>query len=248
MTIAATSAFNYLFSKPANIFFEQDKTNSPKYGRTFVVLLASPFAVLGAVLDTVAGAIMGIVSTVFYEHSQRKKAAKLLSHSSLVPLPLTILLCMLTPTATATIKNSKNEEMSESLNGPFTVAISERIRKFAEDNAAKDQPTFKEYILKRHIVSRLSFALFAVSSVVTRVFDCVIGVVAFVLAVVTRARVPYFNHYAVRGLKLTGVIGDLVYAILKFVDPTEKFDEDAPEEQHVATLRMETFSSKVVVS
>ena len=216
------SALYCLYYKPTNMLEAKAKTDCQQRIFNVGAFLASPLAILGVALDTIAGTIIGIAATIFCKYSLRKKAENLLDHSHSSCMPFYAVLNILHTQPEIKIKNSKSKFMdAQELNGPLTEAISGKIKTYAKENADRTDSNFR-----RHVVSRLSFLLFAVASVVTRVFDTVIGAVAFVLAVVRCAKEPYFNHYALRGLKVTGVISDVVYAVLKFINPLEKTKDE----------------------
>lgn len=76
-----------------------------------------------------------------------------------------------------------------------------------------------ENVFKRHIASRLTYALLAISSVVTRVADGIIGSVAAVLSLLTLGKVESMNNLAYRGLQIPGIIKDLFYCAAKIINP-----------------------------
>lgn len=74
-------------------------------------------------------------------------------------------------------------------------------------------------LLKRHVASRLTYALLAIASVVTRAVDGVIGVPAAALSLLTLGKFESLNHLAYRGLQVPGIINDLFYCTIKLVNP-----------------------------
>ncbi|MGD2169511.1 MAG: hypothetical protein PVI40_04655 [Chlamydiota bacterium] len=76
-----------------------------------------------------------------------------------------------------------------------------------------------ENVFQRQIASRLTYVLLAVSSVITRVADGVIGSVAAVLSLLTLGKVESINNLAYRGLQIPGIVKDLVYCATKIINP-----------------------------
>lgn len=76
---------------------------------------------------------------------------------------------------------------------------------------------------ERYIVSRLSYALAAVASVVGRVADLALGIVGATLAIIP----PYFgrnkavNYFAVRHLTVFGVVHDVCRSFRGIVNPRQ---------------------------
>jgi hypothetical protein len=73
--------------------------------------------------------------------------------------------------------------------------------------------------LKRHVASRLTYALLAVSCLATRVADGAIGVAAAGLSVLTGGNFESLNNLAYRTLQAPGIINDLFYCTIKFINP-----------------------------
>jgi len=73
--------------------------------------------------------------------------------------------------------------------------------------------------LKRHVASRLTYALLAVSCLITRAVDGVIGVVAASLSILTGGKFESLNNLAYRTLQAPGIINDLFYCTIKFINP-----------------------------
>lgn len=76
-----------------------------------------------------------------------------------------------------------------------------------------------ENFLKRHVASRLTYILLAISCVVTRAVDGVIALPAAVLSILTVGKIQSLNNLAYRTLQATGIISDLAYCIIKIVNP-----------------------------
>jgi hypothetical protein len=73
--------------------------------------------------------------------------------------------------------------------------------------------------LKREVASRLSYVLLAVAAVVSRAIDGVIGIPAAALSILTGGTYVSLNNLAVRALQATGIISDLYYCCIKFLNP-----------------------------
>jgi len=73
--------------------------------------------------------------------------------------------------------------------------------------------------LKRHVASRLTYAVLALSCLVTRAVDGVIGIVAASLSILRCGKIESLNHLAYRALQAPGIINDLFYCIIKCINP-----------------------------
>lgn len=73
--------------------------------------------------------------------------------------------------------------------------------------------------LKRHVASRLTYALLAVSCLVTRAVDGIIGIPAAGLSILTGGKFESLNNLAYRTLQAPGIINDLFYCTIKFINP-----------------------------
>jgi hypothetical protein len=73
--------------------------------------------------------------------------------------------------------------------------------------------------LMRHIASRLTYALLAIACLITRTVDGIIGVLAAVLSLVTVGKFESLNNLAYRALQAPGIIHDLFYCTIKFINP-----------------------------
>lgn len=73
--------------------------------------------------------------------------------------------------------------------------------------------------LKRHVASRLTYALLAVACLVTRAVDGIIGIPAAGLSILTGGKFESLNNLAYRTLQAPGIINDLFYCTIKFINP-----------------------------
>lgn len=73
--------------------------------------------------------------------------------------------------------------------------------------------------LKRHVASRLTYVLLAISCLVTRVVDGVIGVLTGAFSILTVGKFESLNNVAYRALQAPGIINDLFYCTIKFINP-----------------------------
>lgn len=75
-------------------------------------------------------------------------------------------------------------------------------------------------IFKRHVASRLTYALMLISCAITRLIDGVIGIIAALFSFLTFGHFDSLNNAAYRGLFITGIVTDLFYCTVKIVNPT----------------------------
>lgn len=76
-----------------------------------------------------------------------------------------------------------------------------------------------ENFLKRHVASRLTYALLAISCLVTRAVDGIICLPAAALSLVTAGKFESLNNLAYRSLQAPGIIFDLFYCTVKIINP-----------------------------
>lgn len=73
--------------------------------------------------------------------------------------------------------------------------------------------------LKRHVTSRLTYALLALSYLVARVVDGVIGILAAGFSIVTVGKFTSLNNLAFRALHAPCILKDLFFCIIKIMNP-----------------------------
>lgn len=73
--------------------------------------------------------------------------------------------------------------------------------------------------LNKHIVSRLTYALLAISCVITRVADAAIALPAVALSLITLGQFNSLNCTAIRALYAPRLAFDLYFCLLKIINP-----------------------------
>lgn len=73
--------------------------------------------------------------------------------------------------------------------------------------------------LNRKITSRIGYSLLSIVTIVIRAVDGLIGLVAAILSLVTLGTNTDINTFAFAGLSSTGIIYDLFYCAVKFINP-----------------------------
>lgn len=73
--------------------------------------------------------------------------------------------------------------------------------------------------VKRHVISRLTYALLAMASLVTRTVDGIICMPIAAASILTCGTFPTLNNIAYRSLQAPNIINDLFYCIVKFINP-----------------------------
>jgi hypothetical protein len=76
-----------------------------------------------------------------------------------------------------------------------------------------------ENFFKKHVASRLTYVLMAIASVVTRIADFFIGLVAALLSLLTFGKFETINNIAFRALQAPAMLKDLFYCTIKFINP-----------------------------
>lgn len=215
---------NWVHSNQTNFFKKQILARA-----TFLVLAPSSL-IIGAV-DTIVGlgAAIGSLCTLG-KHKPIFEAAisHLASSDKLVALPYLNILQTINPAATLMGDLSNEPEEIRSLaesRGFVPAMISADGNGFITDRAIHSLKTIakscynSENFLKRHVSSRLTYVLLAISCVVTRAVDGIIGVAAAALSILSMGQFISLNNLAYRSLQTTGIISDLFYCTIKFVNP-----------------------------
>lgn len=73
--------------------------------------------------------------------------------------------------------------------------------------------------LKRHIASRLTYALSAIACLVTRAVDGVISIPITALSILTVGKFQSINNLAYKTLKASGIVNDLFQLTMLFINP-----------------------------
>lgn len=76
-----------------------------------------------------------------------------------------------------------------------------------------------ENILIKHVISRLTYAAMAISMTISRIVDGAIGLLTVPLSILTLGKIKSINHTALEALHFTGIIQDLLYCTMKFINP-----------------------------
>lgn len=133
----------------------------------------------------------------------------------------------------AHFKNSRNIVSEPYVNFLRSINPTAKVLRGIEDGFLTEAviPSFvrhtREWVLsknflKRHVATRLTFALLAVSCVISRLADGIIGVSAACLSILFIGRIRSLNHIAYRGLQFTGVVDDLIYCAVRCINPFSK--------------------------
>lgn len=179
-------------------------------------LLLTPVTFAACCLDTILGAIAGVgalctagrstpILNVSYNH--------LKSSQSLIVRPYIHFLAAINPEFEMASCSIFGFKIKKHRNGLLSDPV---IDKFAEQ--ATDY-RYSNNFLKRHIATRLTYALMAVSCVVTRLVDGIIGVPAACLSILLVGRCAPLNNIAFEGLQATGIINDLFFCTVRFINP-----------------------------
>ncbi len=114
---------------------------------------------------------------------------------------------------TATLMGQKDAFITVEGDGFITHYVSEALKDVARNCYNSDN------FLKRHVASRLTYLLLVISSVITRLMDGIIGVMAAILSFATFGKVESINNLAYRGLQATGIVQDVFYCTTKIINP-----------------------------
>jgi hypothetical protein len=71
----------------------------------------------------------------------------------------------------------------------------------------------------RHIVSRLTIGLRTIASLITRIVDFPIGLIAGLFSLLSLGTCESLNNTAFRGLQVTGIVTDLLEGVVQLLNP-----------------------------
>ena len=172
-------------------------------------LAIAPLSFVTNATDTMIGVVSGVGSIITCgAHKATNVFASQHLHYSkrLLVTPYVCLLRAINPTVS-------HEEEKE---GPAASFVIKLLKNIAKDCRESD------YLLERHVASRLTYALLAISAVVARAADGVIGVIAAFFSFFTVGYFEWLNNSAIEGLTATGIINDLFCCAIKFINPWEE--------------------------
>jgi hypothetical protein len=187
-------------------------------------LALTPWSFITNVADSiigVGGGIACVVSAGLHAPTVRFARNHLSRTGTIVAQPYVNFLHTLNPTADFPIDpppwvlNADKDRplVSSEGNGLITHYVYGFLKGVAKDYRES------ENFFKKHIASRLTYALLLVSCVVTRVVDGIIGVIAAVFSCLFLGLVPPLNNLAYRGLQGTALIHDVFYCAMKILNP-----------------------------
>lgn len=207
--VSNTMNFHWVYSPETNFIKKQILARG-------VNLILTPASFATGCLDTILGAIAGVralctagrnISTLKISYNHLK------STQSLIARPYLNFLRAINPEAETRGCSIFGLEIQDSGEGLLT---NELVKKFKENIG--DYRRSRNYLM-RHVATRLAYALMAVSCVITRLADGIIGVPAACLSIFTAGRFAPLNNIALRGLQAPGIIKDLFYCTVKVINP-----------------------------
>lgn len=113
----------------------------------------------------------------------------------------------------ADMDNPRNVKVSARGEGFFTQFFQETFKNFAHANFVSSN------MFRRQFVARLGYGLLGLTSVITRLFDFVIGIVAVGASVATLGKFEALNNLAYRTIRLTALISDIFQSGLFMINP-----------------------------
>ncbi|MCC5832857.1 MAG: hypothetical protein JJU12_07440 [Chlamydiales bacterium] len=202
--------FLYVVEGKLNDIYSHSKSHSKKFGIRGAYLSLVPVSAITSIVDTAIGACAAIpvLATAGKHEKTTDFAFQFLASSfTIVSKPYLNLLRTLNPTAEV---NRHYDENYPGICAPYFVSMSDEIG----NNYCGSNNFFK-----RHVASRLTYAFFAISLVVTRLVEGIIGLIAGAFSLLTVGKVPLLNNTAYLGLSATGIIHELFFFTLKVINP-----------------------------
>lgn len=179
-------------------------------------ILLTPSSFITCAVDTIIGlgAGLGAICTLGKNKQTFKVACSHLSSSNkLFVRPYVNFLKTINPEAKFSGDAAKQAMISGNGDGFLSDLVIDPLKNIARNCYNSDN------FLKRHIASRLTYALLAVSCLVTRAVDGIIGIPAAGLSILTGGKFESLNNLAYRTLQAPGIINDLFYCTIKFINP-----------------------------
>ena len=176
-------------------------------------LALAPWSIMTQAVDTVIGigAALATIGTLGNKKIYQVAIKHLDSASFLIADPYLHLLKTINPNASLQVMKGSNNKLADP---HLTTFVGKNMLSLAKSCWASKNK------FVHHVCTRLTFALLALSCVITRVIDLIIGVVAAIGALVTLGTCPKWNRAAYMGLQITGIIQDLFEATIRIVNPS----------------------------
>jgi|694.fasta_scaffold16970_4 hypothetical protein len=95
--------------------------------------------------------------------------------------------------------------------------IHDSVRQFLQSKASEFRSS--DNYLKKEVASRLTYALLALASIVTRAVDGVVGILVATFSISTFGAFDWANGFACKALTPSGIIYDIVWCALKVLNP-----------------------------
>ena len=201
---------NWVISPNTNFVKKQIGARAAYLGLT-------PVSAVTSVLDTLVGSIAGIGSILtlgLHKPTNDLHVRNIALSRLIVSLPFSGFLKVINPSAEFPGKTNENRILIGSqFDGLVFDFVLPKLKNYANEFSLSNN------VFKKHVLSRLTFALTAIAAVVTRVADAAIGLVAAAFSIITLGIYPSLNNLAARGLHAPGVFHDIFYAAIKTINP-----------------------------
>jgi hypothetical protein len=174
-----------------------------------------PASIAAISIETVLGMLLGVGSVITIgKHSDVYKTSKfhLKCSNILISLPYYNFLCAINPTAELTT-TKKGQDAVVKKQGLITESTRKAFKNFAKGNAQSTN------WFPKQVTSRLTYATLLVACVVTRAVDGVIGLGAAAASILLLGTSKTLNTVAYKALQTPGIIYDIYYCGIKFINP-----------------------------
>ncbi len=226
----------YSLAKPIASYISSNLSNSSEasfYKKEILArggyLLLAPLSIVTSLADTIIGVVLGVASIATAGKEKRIYNCTLdhlQSGRKIVVRPYVNFIKALNPEAkfSGSIENMDRmtrlfaEERKDAFitgdgDGFITDFVFDKLRSHAQKCYNSNN------LVSRHIGARLSYGLLALSCLVTRAVDGLIGVPSAIISCLTFGKIESINNLAYRGLQFPGVIKDLFYCSVKIINP-----------------------------
>lgn len=174
-------------------------------------LILAPLALLAAAADVISGVPPIISSIITLGRSNTNcnvagdTSVLLSSSKKILSAPYLNLLRVINP-------NAKADEQTDGM--VYDLLCKPLVKKGMEFYMSP-----KSNFLEKHVVSRLTFALYGIAALVSRAVDGILAIPAVIASVCSLGIWDDANNAAYKGLRFTGVVHSVFFSVIKIINP-----------------------------
>ena len=198
--------------KKVTCFSQDDPTRCQRFVYGSAMTLVSPLLCVGAVIDMLLGIILGIGAEIKKDKGLSQNAFITLSSTTTLPFSLPSNAFIYTINKNAPCDWATVENTIETTQGLAYKFLAQPCFNLAARCATKN-------CFSKIVVSRLLVIVGTVAAAIARVADFVLALLAMLPALVCCGKNQDLNEQFVRGIGITGVLGDIGGLFIRIVSP-----------------------------